>query len=977
MMRSLLYTSLLLVLSIKSIIAQSPDLKETFLEAESYFLFEEYNEALPLYLRIHRADPENDNINYKIGVCLLNDPYQKDRSIRYLEEASKNINPKYKENNFKETTAPPEAFFYLGNAYLVNDNIDKAIENYTHFRDILDEKIYDVELVEEQIRICERARSLKKMPVDYDVKNIGETINTRFSDINPIISGNGKRLVYVSEMQFYDATFFSEKVDDEWQPPRNIIPELGVDGDVYPTALSWDGNTMIIYRNDDFVGNLYVSRYEEGKWTAMEKLGDNINTKYWESHGSLSKDGSKLYFTSNRKGGFGGLDIYVSEKQPNGSWGIPVNLGPTINSRYNEETPFITENGKTLYFSSYGHYNMGGYDVFYSIVDEEGNWGLPVNLGYPINTTDDDLFYHPVNNGDNAYFAKFFDEGFGRHDIYYLDVYSENNPRIYIVTGALGSDKGKIKTDDNLLIYLIDRTTQDTVQVGQPDFANQTFEIKAPQGDYDLLLRSTTFNDLEKRIRIDEMTEKTGIRIDEILSLETKPYEPLLLTGNDSRIEIDDTLFFTKPGEKLKIRMNLAKGATLYARHSIDSITIASDTFSINRSRFVYEMITGKGTNLVDLVMIEDNGDKSLTQVVIYTDDDEEIADTEGQADTEDQTIPGEMADRQPASETVDKPESERAQLQNDFNKLTQYAKGELKEILENTDLEALGINSIDELFKHLDSQQADQKQLEELKVIHLVDNGAAELLELMIKNSEGELEQYLRGLDLQKEGITTANELIDHLKRVAEENGFNENDLLRTFKKINGTITEAEKLIDELIPYAKGDLYNYLKTLDLTGKKIITQAELLDHLVGQVGKEFEPEQLISLLSDLVIDKPVDEFIRYLMANGPKELRDFVREIDLEKEKIETIAELIAYLIKHADQMGLTEEELQLLLIDLLANYATASIPETDSVLQRKEISSGLKITGGLLFTGILIFIIFFLRKRRKEDETDPGQHSN
>ena len=237
----------------------------------------------------------------KSGVCLLNDPYQKDRSIRYLKQASKNINPKYKENNFRERTAPPEAFFHLGNAYLVNDSIDKAKENYLHFRDILDEKVYDVELVEEQIRICDRGSYLKTMPVDYDYHNLGESINTRFADINPIVSGNGDRLIYVSKMQFYDATFFSEKIDGEWQPPRNIIPELGVDGDVYPTSLSWDGNTMIIYRNDDFVGNLYVSSYENGRWTALKKLGNNINTKYWESHGSLSKDGKTLYFHKQQK----------------------------------------------------------------------------------------------------------------------------------------------------------------------------------------------------------------------------------------------------------------------------------------------------------------------------------------------------------------------------------------------------------------------------------------------------------------------------------------------------------------------------------------------------------------------------------------------------------------------------------------------------------------------------------------------------
>ena len=486
---------------------------------------------MPLYLKIHRADPDNDNINYKIGVCFLNDPYQKDKSIRYLEDASKNINPKYKENNFKEKTAPIEAFFYLGNAYLVNNNLDKALENYNHFKEILDERIYDLELVEEQIKICNTAKKLMKIPVDFDVHTLPPLVNTRFTDKNPIVSGNGQRLVFVSEQRFYDATFFAEKVDGVWQPPRNIIPELGVDGDVYPTYLSYDGTFMIIYRNDDFVGNLYQSEYVDGRWTAMEKIGDNINTKYWESHGSLSKDGNTLYFTSNRKGGYGGLDIYTSEKQENGTWGEPVNLGETINSRYNEETPFITENGEMLYFSSYGHYNMGGYDVFYSKKISDGNWDTPVNLGYPINTTDNDLFFHPVNNGANGYFSMLGDVTQGLHDIYYLDVYSDNNPRMYMITGYLDAESGKLSEKDEVGVYLISSTTGDTVDRTLPDYNLGNFSVQAPQGIYDLLVRSNTFKDAVYPIEITSETDKAGITLDDKLVLEEKPYVPRVLTG--------------------------------------------------------------------------------------------------------------------------------------------------------------------------------------------------------------------------------------------------------------------------------------------------------------------------------------------------------------------------------------------------------------------------------------------------------------
>ncbi len=966
MKQRFLFTSLLIISSV-AVIGQSVDLKESFLEAESYFLFEEYNEALPLYLRIHRADPENDNIKYKIGVCLLNDPYQKDRSIPYLLKASKNINPKYKINNFKERTAPPEAFFYLGNAYLVNDSIDQALGNYLHFRDILDEKIYDMELVEEKIRICERARYLKTIPVDYDIENLGETINTRFTDINPIVSGNGERLVYVSKMQFYDATYFSEKVDGVWQPPRNIIPELGVDGDVYPTSLSWDGNTMIIYRNDDFIGNLYVSDYKDGRWTNMEKLGDNINTKYWESHGTLSRDGKTLYFTSNRKGGFGGLDIYKSSKLPNGSWGLPINLGPNINSRYNEETPFITENGKIIYFSSYGHYNMGGYDVFYSMADENGEWGEPINLGYPINSTDDDIFYYPVNNGDNAYFAKYMEGGFGRHDLYYMDVYSENNPRIYVITGALSSDRGGISESDSVMIYLIDRITRDTVRIGQPDYTTQTFELKAPQGEYDLRLQSMTFHDLEKQIRIDEITDKNGIRIDEGLNLETKPYEPLLLTGESSRIEVKDTVYFGQPGKKLRIRMDLRKGSVLTASHTIDSNVIATDTFEISRERFVYEIVPEKGTNIIDLIMEEKNGDRSTKQLIVYTESEDELLTESGIPDTGIDHV----GQEQLTEEDSEVSEEEALQLQNEIDQLAGYAEGDLQELIQNIDPAAENIRSMDELFKYLEQRYGDRNKIEELKAIYKAEYDVEKMLDLMRKNSERELRDYLEKLDLEKENITTVDKLLRHLRNVAEENGFNENDINRTFKRINGTLSDTDKTLEDLISYAKDDLYEYLRNLDPEAQDIQSPAALLDHLAEQVGQEFEPELLISVMSDMVSERPVESFVEYLKINSPKELRELVKGINLEKEGIDTMGDLISYLLRNADQLGLTAEELQRLLIRLMADYAIAPILETEPILKKREISTGMKITGGLLITGVLFFIILFLKKKRRKKDTE------
>ena len=153
----------------------------------------------------------------------------------------------------------------------------------------------------------------------------------------------------------------------------------------------------------------------------MEPLDENINSKWNEVHASITADGKRLYFASDRKGGVGGYDIWYSDLQPNGKWGKSVNMGPTINTKLDEDTPFASEDGKVLFFASQGHENMGGYDIFYSIKD--GNqWSKAINLGYPINTTLDDKFYFPLGDGTTGYMAKRLTGGLGLQDIYRVKI---------------------------------------------------------------------------------------------------------------------------------------------------------------------------------------------------------------------------------------------------------------------------------------------------------------------------------------------------------------------------------------------------------------------------------------------------------------------------------------------------------------------------------------------------------------------------
>jgi len=614
-----LFSSLVLFFLIPgTLLAQRDTLRTNFLDAESWFLFEEYAEALPLYMKLHRADPENDNIKYKIGICLLNDPYQKEKSIGYLLEASENIDPDYKENNFKERSAPPDVLYFLGNAYLVNQQLQKAIDTYQRFLEIMDPEVYDRQLVDAQIRACKNAQRLRQMPVDIDLHLLDSLINTRYADIRPVVSGDGTKMAFVTELPFYDGAFYTEKLDGEWSYPRNITPELGFDADVYPTCLSYDGTEMILYYDEDYIGNLYHSRFEDGRWLPAEKLGENISTKYWESHACFSKDGQTLYFTSNRKGTHGGLDIYRSERQADGTWGVPENLGPTINTRYNEMSPFITEDGQTLYFSSYGHFSIGGYDVFYSRRNRDGSWGKPVNLGYPLNTTDDDLYYHPVNKGSGAYYSMYNeDRGIGRHDIYYVDVYSVDNPRMYLITGNLRAEDGKIDTTQTV-IYVVDAGTGDTVLYQAPQEETGAFSFNLKQGQYQIHVASPGYEPQIRPLRITPDTDKKGIRMPDDIELQLVEKEPMVFEGEESEIRLRDSIYEGLTEEILPVPLRLQKGSRLITRIYQDSVLISVDTLEVDRRRMSLELEPVAGTSRVELEMIDPDGNIHRSHFMVH-----------------------------------------------------------------------------------------------------------------------------------------------------------------------------------------------------------------------------------------------------------------------------------------------------------------------------------------------------------------------
>jgi outer membrane protein OmpA-like peptidoglycan-associated protein/tetratricopeptide (TPR) repeat protein len=402
------------------------ELKEYFLDAEYFFAQEEYLDALYDYQELYNSGfKDNANINYRIGICYLNIPGQKDKSIEFLLKAVEHISQKYRESSFKQVNAPADAMLYLGNAYRVNNLLSKAIESYNKFKE-LSKSPEEIKYTEQQITACQTAIRFMDNPLQIRFTNLGDSVNGNSSNFKAVISGDGKTLVYMTELPFYDAVYYSVYRNGAWSAPVNITPQIQSDGDQYASSISYDGTWLFLTKEDAFNSDIYQSRFIGGKWSRSEPVsGQNINTKFWESHASISRDGKTLYFTSNRKDGYGEMDIYKTRLQDNGQWGTPVNLGNVINTELNEDTPFISENDSLLYFSSQGFKNMGGYDIFVSRLNQSGQWTTPENVGYPINSTDDDLFYYPWHNARIGYVSLIRSEGYGKEDIYAVQPQSD------------------------------------------------------------------------------------------------------------------------------------------------------------------------------------------------------------------------------------------------------------------------------------------------------------------------------------------------------------------------------------------------------------------------------------------------------------------------------------------------------------------------------------------------------------------------
>ncbi len=375
------------------------NVKVDFNDGEFFLAEEDYEEALYAFGKVYnRGYQENAYINYRMGMCLINITGRKTEAIPYLEKAEKSISTSVKEGKLAEVNAPPDALLYLGNAYRINMEIDKALNAYNEFAIYIDPKDNILQaFVDQQIVSCGNLLVGTTNPVEYRVGNLGQVPESHAARYNMMVSDDMETLAFMGKNPFYNGIYVAVKEGEIWRKPMNITPSVASDGNMDVVALSSDGKRMLLAVTDEFTSNIYESVYENRRWNPAISLGKPINSKYYEAHAAYSPDGKSIYFSSNRKESLGGMDIFRSDLNDDGSWSEPVNLGAGVNTILNEDSPYLSPDGNKLYFSSQGHSTIGGFDVFYTEMMVDGSWhDVPVNLGYPLNTSDDDLGISPI-----------------------------------------------------------------------------------------------------------------------------------------------------------------------------------------------------------------------------------------------------------------------------------------------------------------------------------------------------------------------------------------------------------------------------------------------------------------------------------------------------------------------------------------------------------------------------------------------------
>jgi tetratricopeptide (TPR) repeat protein len=452
-------------------------------DAEEHFKHHNYIMALRVYKELFRKDPKNVDFNYKIALCYLNTNINKKEAISYLEFVT------------KQEKYDVEALFDLGKAYHYANRFDEAIKTFNKFKEKTKAKGKDAERIDREIEMCNNGKELVKYPVNVTFENLKE-VNSEFPDYYPFTTSNESFIVFTSRRKgnvgasslevdgYYSSDIYMASVrNGVFSKPKNLGAPVNGNFDEQCVGLAPDGTSMMVYiDNLSEAGNIYQSTFNKTNFAKPVKLPATINEGF-ETSASLSPDGNTMFFSSKRDGTKGSLDIFMVKKLPTGAWALPQPIN-SINTKYDEDFPFMAADGKTLYFASEGHSSMGGFDIFKSVYDEDNNaWSAPKNLGYPINDSQDNRTISFSSDNRTGYISAVRDGGMGDLDIYRI-TFDDAASRYTIVTGKVQYADTLQKKNVEATITVTNSKTSEDVGTYIPVPGTGKYVMALPPGKY-------------------------------------------------------------------------------------------------------------------------------------------------------------------------------------------------------------------------------------------------------------------------------------------------------------------------------------------------------------------------------------------------------------------------------------------------------------------------------------------------------------
>ncbi len=459
-------------------------------EAAEHFKYGNFIDALVVYEKLMEKDPKNPEYPFKAGFCVLHINSDKSKAVKYLESAS-------------ERKSDPDVDFYLAKAYHYNLKLDEAIETMEKYKKSGTGLLQNQ--ADRELEMMKNAKKLVVSPIDISFENVGELINSEYPDYYPFVTTDESTIYFttrrkgvVGGMREFDGyyssdVFYSEVENGEFVKAKGAGMMVNSAYDEQVVGLSYNADLLFVYLDHikDY-GDIYTSKIVKGRPKKIEIMDESVNSKEFESAATISADGNTLFFASKRDGGLGGKDIWMTRKSPTGEWAEPQNLGSNINTPYDEDFPNLFYDGSTLYFSSKGHNSMGGFDYFKSTWNPETNeWSLAENIGFPLNTPEDNVCISFTEDKRHAYISAWRKDSYGDLDIYKVK-FNEYDDRQTIIKSKIVKE-GTEEVITDAFIIVTDNRTQEEIGNYTPNAKNGSFVITLIPGSYNVMIDAPGF----------------------------------------------------------------------------------------------------------------------------------------------------------------------------------------------------------------------------------------------------------------------------------------------------------------------------------------------------------------------------------------------------------------------------------------------------------------------------------------------------